>query len=437
MLLEGSASEVVSVAISPLNGTPYPLIRQGDTFVLLGQEDTALRSLAVEDLIMSLEQLPAQEVVLADITRETTVSPADFGLDPALVRVIVTYADGSKKDIRLGDRAPDPEKLQRYCMVDGDPRLFTVLAADGEAFWHDAAYWVEFDQPHLDASLLDRIEIAGDIVWDAVYTPSGWQMEAPFSYPLSTLRTDALLKKIEGMGFETYLGKADQVDLALYGLDNPALTVRLTQAASVITGETTDGETVTLPVPEKSYTLLLGNETGKSGVYLVWEGQVFQASNFVLGFWKELNPLEYLLQTPVNFLLNDLNAVTLSAGDSSRRYEVRMVESVTENNQIAVDEYGRTLYDVAVRRAGESRDMDAEAFADWYTRLATLSADGDLPAGFALTGESRASILLENDHLTRLIEFYPFDALHDALAVDGAALYYVQKTWLDSVMDAP
>ena len=114
-----------------------------------------------------------------------------------------------------------------------------------------------------------------------------------------------------------------------------------------------------------------------------------------------------------------------------------MVESITENNQIAVDEYGQTLYDLAVRRAGETEDMNAEAFAAWYQQLATLSGDGNLTEGFTLTGERQASILLKNDHLSRLIEFYPYDALHDALAVDGVALFYVQKDWLNRVMNAP
>ena len=124
----------------------------------------------------------------------------------------------------------------------------------------------------------------------------------------------------------------------------------------------------------------------------------------------------------------------LAAPEISKAYEVRMVESVTENNQIATDEYGQTLYDMAVRRAGENGDMDTEAFAAWYRKLAALSGDGTLPEGFALSGESRATITLTNSHLTRTIDFYPFDALHDAMAVDGVALFYVQKERVDQII---
>ena len=437
MLLNRPGEEIASIAIAPDGGTAYSLIRQGDAFALMGYEDTPLKNLALDELVMSLEELPAETVVMPEMNRQDALSMAVFGFTPPQSRVVIAYADGEKRELLLGNLTPDTEKPQRYCMLGDDAALYAILASDALPFLREMDYWMDFTQPRLDASLLDRIEISGDTLWDITYTPSGWQMTAPFSYPLSTVRMDALLEKISAIGFESLLGDADKADLARYGLDAPALTVRLTQAATVITGQTTDGQDVTLPVPETVYTLHLGDETGKSGVYALWENKVYKASNFLLGFWKTLNPMDYLLQTPVNFLVNNLNTLAFTVNGQTHAYEVRMVESVTENNQIATDEYGRVLYDCAVRRAGESQDMDAEAFLSWYTRLASLSGDGRLPEDFALSGESRCTILLENDSCTRRIDFYPYDALHDALAVDGAALYYVQKAWLDGVANAP
>ena len=43
-------------------------------------------------------------------------------------------------------------------------------------------------------------------------------------------------------------------------------------------------------------------------------------------------------------------------------------------------------------------------------------------------------ITLVNSHLTRTIDFYPFDALHDAMAVDGMALFYIQKDRVDRIL---
>ena len=437
MLLNRSEEEISAVAIAPRDGTPYPLVRQGDGFALLGREDAALRDAALEELIMSVGQLPAETVVAQALTPETGLTAAVFGLDPARARVTVTYMDGEQKELLVGEVAPNEDTPQRYCMLTGDPRLFTILESDAAPFLREAAYWTGFDQPRLNGSLLDRIEISGEKEFSARYTPSGWQMEAPFSYPLSASKMDTLLSKIESMAFDSYLGEETDALLNAYGLASPALTVRLVQAATVITGETAEGEQVTLPVAEKEYTLRLSGNTGTSEIFALWQGGVYRASTFLLGFFGEVEPRDMALLRPVNFLVNDLSAVTFALNGKTSRYEVRMVESVTENNQIAVDEYGRTLYDCAVRRAGESRDMDAEAFLNWYTELAALSGDGQLPRDYAPTGEPLAQIILENDHLTRTVSFYPFDALHDAFSVDGTALYYVRRDWLESVSSTP
>ncbi|MBQ6961070.1 MAG: DUF4340 domain-containing protein [Clostridia bacterium] len=439
LLLSRPEEDIASVAIAPRGGTAYPLIRQGNTFALLGQEAVALRSDILDDLMVTLTELPVENTVLQSLSAAQGLRPSDFGLDPALARVTVTYTDGEKKELRVGNLTPDEETPQRYCMVSGSDTLYTILEADSVPLLREMDSLRDFAQPAMDGSLLDRIEITGQIEWVLHYTPSGWQMDAPFSYPLSAQRTDALLKKIESMGFAACLGHADKLNLKDYGLDTPALTITLTQAATVITGETADGEQVSVPVPETVYTLRIGSETGKSGVYVQWQDQVFTASNFLLGFWKELEPLDYLLQTPVNLLVNDLNEVRFTRGGGTHAYQVRMVEQITENNQIAVDEYGRVLYDCAVNRAGETQDMDAEAFLAWYTRLASLAGDGRLPEGWTPEGaeKPRAEIVLVNDHLTRTITLWPYDALHDAIAVDGVALSYIRNTWLDEIGEAP
>ena len=434
MLLSRPNEEVASVVIAPRDSVAYPLIRQGDGFVLQGQEDVPLRASIMEEITLSLGKVPAEAVVLTELNPAQGLTMAAFGLEPPQARISITYQDGETRELLLGDLAPNEDRPQRYCMVAGDPRLYTMLEADSTVFFHEMEYLLAFDQPAIDPSLLDRIEVTGGVVWQADYTPSGWQMEKPFRYPLSLTRMDALLNRIENIGFEALLGDEASVDLSAYGLDAPEVTVRLTQAATMITGETEDGQQVSFPLPEQEFLLKLGKETGKSGVYLSWEGKVFKASNFLLGFWKTLNPRDLVLLNPVNLQVNDLDEVRIEAPGISAAYAVRMVESVTENNQIATDEYGQTLYDMAVRRAGETDDMDAESFAAWYTNLVSLSGDGTLPEGFTLSGESRAAVSLTNSHLTRTISFYPFDALHDAMAVDGVALFYIQKERVDQIL---
>jgi len=221
------------------------------------------------------------------------------------------------------------------------------------------------------------------------------------------------------------------------GLTNPCLTVHLTQAASVISGVTAEGEAVSLDVPETTYTLLLGHETGKSGVYLQWEGMVYKASNFLLGFWKTLEPASFLLTSPINFLINDLIALSLETPTHTRSYTVQMVESITENNQIATDEYGQILYDALIYRAGDAEPMNAETFLSWYVSLAELAPSGKVDASYQPLGEPLAALTLQSQSVTRRLAFYPYDALHMALSLDGECLYYVERSFLTALNAAP
>ena len=433
-LLSRPAEEISSIAISPADSVGYPLVRSGEDFRLLGREEMELRSGTVDQIVSAATELTA-ESTLMDVIRER-VNLSDFGLNPPRTRVVIGYTDGSRAELIIGDEAPE-ETPQRYCMISGDQRLHTVLSEECRIFFREMDTLRAFDQPKMDASLLDRIDIAGNMDLALRYTPLGWLMEAPYAYPVAQTRSDRLLQQIDAMAFDYCLGDADELSLADYGLDQPARTITLTQAASVITGETAEGEQVRLDVPEKKYTLLLGNETGKSGVYLLWEGRVFVASNFLLGFWKEMEAESLLLRNPVNYLIHQLTSVSFSSRDVSRTYEVRMVEGVTENNEIATDEYGQILYDCAVRRAGETEDMDAQSFLTWYTALAGLTPSGRVSGDYSPSGTAEAIIRLNSEAQAREIALYPYDALHDAIAVDGVCLFYTDKAWLDTVLPLP
>lgn len=434
VLLNRAAEEIAAVSVAPAEGEDYTLIRQGADFRLEGREDMPLREDAVREILAVCADLKAEEAVLN--TEETAVSLADFHLSPPDNRVTVTYGDGEKKTLLVGALTPE-EIPQRYCMLAGDPRIYSVLSVETDAFSRAREALRAFTQPSLRGDLLDRVTVAGDgLDFDMRYTPSGWIMEKPFRYPLNRSRTDALLRSIEAMGFEACLASPGEGDLSAYGLDRPALTVNLEQAATTVTGETEEGQQVSIPVAGKTYTLQLGRETGKSGVYVLWEGGVYRASNFVLGFWKQLDPESLVQRQPVNFLVNDLKHVEFSACGRQAGYDVEMVESITQNNQIETDEYGRVLYDAAVTRRETGETADAEAFLSWYQRLCALTPAGQVPAGYAAAGEKTAEILAESNSITREIAFYPYDALHSAMAVDGVCLFYVENAALKALAEA-
>lgn len=430
-LLLRPAEEIAAVTAENGDGG-FTLLRQGEEFRLLGREEMALRQDAVQAILNVCEEWRAEETVLD--TGETNAVLSDFSLDPPLLRVTVGYRDGQKTSLRIGAATPD-DIPRRYCMLEGDGRIFSVLSEDAEPFLRGKETLRAFTQPSLRADLLDRVTVTGDKTFDMHYTPSGWIMDAPFCYPLNALRVNALLANIESMGFDAYLGTAEEADAPALGLDEPALRVTLLQGASVVTGEDENGETVSVDVPPMLYELSIGRNDGDSALYVLWQGGVYRASRFVLGFWQEIDVDRMLLREPVNFLVNDLNRLSFTAGGKTAVYAVEMVESITQNNRIATDEYGRVLYDAEIRREGETAPMDAEAFLSWYQRLAAVKAAGTVPEDYMPNGRETCRVVIENDALERVISFTPYDDLHSAMAVDGVCRFYVTNAALQNVID--
>ena len=433
-LLPRDSADIRLLSFSAPEQKPYALERNSEgVFKWVGKEHLPLQSMLLNQLENSLHWLEG-------VHEAGTIHPGDdlspFGLSPARLTVNITYSDGQSVTLLIGSEAPvDPP--QRYCMIGGKETLYTVYSDGIEPLFYEADYLRDFRQPQLDGSLLDRITLTGNVDFSLAYTPSGWLMETPFSYPLSTVKTDRLLSQIESMAFESCLGSPEEVDLAALGLDQPALSIYLDQAATHLTGETTAGEQIEADLPAQRYTLHLGNETGKSGVYLQWEGMIYKASNFLLGFWKEMNYESFLLSNPVNLYINDLCSLAVETPAISKAYTVEMVEALTETNQLAVDEYGRQLYDAQITRQGEKEPLDTEPFLSWYMVLSQMAPSGKLPADYQPEGEALACLRLATPSLSREILFYPYDGLHDALSVNGICIYYVENNWRALLDQAP
>ena len=91
------------------------------------------------------------------------------------------------------------------------------------------------------------------------------------------------------------------------------------------------------------------------------------------------------------------------------------------------DENGSVIYDVHVVRDGAP--VDAEAFLTAYRELLSLRVSDRLPGGWQPAGAPILTVAYTRSASSRVVALYPFDALHYALAIDGEALFRVEKDW--------
>ncbi len=425
------AEEIQGLLIAPGEGVSYPLIRGESGMQLMGRQEEKLREDVVQEMLEAAGYLQAQHVI--GKMEEIDAPLSAFGLDEPELRVVLTLQDGSKQELLFGSSVPQTDLPQYYCLSQNT--LYTVLQEPCYALFHDADYLRHFEQPELQSDLIDRIEMTGSKEMILQYTHDGFMMEKPIHYPVNDAKLNALLLSLERMAFEAYLGTPEECDLSEMGLSEPEMTVTLTQAASVITGQTTEGEEVSVEVPETEYTLLLGRETGKSGVYLQWEGKVYRASNFLLGFWKEMQPEEFYSLAPMNIAADKLRELTVTYGGKTTTYQVEMVESLTENNQIATDEYGQTLWDAQVKKEGQL--METGDLFTWYVQLNQMGLSGRVQEGYVPQGEPVASIFLQGSAGERWVRFYSYDALHCVMAVNGTPVHYLERSALQILEALP
>lgn len=422
--------EIESLSVFPREYTAYELQKNGDQMGMLPDPSLPLRQDVVENILYAAGNLQAN-IVLGPM-EDLHAAPADFGFDTPSLRYVIGRTDGQVTEVLLGDVVPETEAEQYYCMAEG--MVYTVLAEPCDSLFHNAEYLRDFKQPSLQSDLIDRIEVSGALQMTLQYTVDGFVMEAPVKYPVQSTKMDAVLSYIDRMAFEAYLGTMEENDLESLGLHEPYITVTITQAPSHLEGVTVDGESISMDVGQITYTLLLGHDTGRSGVYVGWNGGVYKASNFLFGFWKQIDPNEFYSRTPMNFQVDRLRSVTVEAGGEETVYEVEMVEVIGEDNQISTDEYGQTLFDAQVKKNGEI--MDAAAFLNWYVQLNRMpvSGMGETKNG---GGEVLASVLLKTEDTERRVVFWPYDALHVWVEVDGTAVFYTEKSAISLLNTLP
>ena len=92
---------------------------------------------------------------------------------------------------------------------------------------------------------------------------------------------------------------------------------------------------------------------------------------------------------------------------------------------------------MVITEALRETETDAAVFLDWYVQLNRLPLSGRVKEGWQHEGDALYEITVETPVLTRKIAFYPYDALHAVMTVDGTGLFYLEKTALSVLENLP
>ena len=429
VLIDREEEELSSITIANPYDAPYTLVNTAEGWQMEGMADFVFRESMLDSIVINACFLQTAETVL-DTAEEEGLTAADFGLEEGCTRVSVRFTDGSECAFRIGSPVYSESDTASfyYLMLEGDSRVFTVEMDVWDAYTNTRMALHEVGDPALNGELIDRITFTGENAFTAEKRADGWYMTAPFVYPLSDSAMETLLEKIEKVRFAQYVGRAAEYDLAACGLDTPRRVMTLDIAKSVVTGYDDKDEVVGEKVlPAYQLTFEIGGDDSEVAFFCQYRDDIVKISRFSANFMLEQTYEELLLTAPANAPTNDLLAFAWKTETQEKRYTFELVERLLENNEFETDENGNVLHDLQVFRDGAP--CDAAAFLYAYRSLVELHTVRRLPQGYAVQGTPRLMVTLTRSASVRTLAFYPYDALHEAVMVDGVALYYVEKGW--------
>ena len=428
-----ASEEVISITITGPYDTPYTLQRDIDgVWEIKGYPSFAFRQTMLDAMVDNAAVIITDDTI-GRLSEHSDWHTDDFGLQDGCLRVEVAYSDGSHLAFRLGD--PVPEETPGYFfMLEGDDRIFTMSTDVFEAYANTRMALHTVSEPALKGDLIDRITFSGRDPFILERSSDGWYLTDPVVYPLAASAVDSLLDKLEGVRFAQYVGLAEDCDLASLGLDPAERILTLDIAESTVTGYDADSQvTGSTVLPAYQLELSVGNEESEIVFYCLYRGVVNKATSFSAGFLRTQDWNSLLLAAPFNSDIGEINSLTWSQDAQTWVYNLSFSERILPNNELERDENGNVIYDVNVSCNGQ--ETDSEAFAAAYGRLCALRMEDRLPVDYSLPqGEPLLMVeIMRNDGKQRTITLWPLDALHDAVAVNGVALFRVEKGWADSI----
>ena len=433
-LFDYTPAEVISVTIRRDTEASWTVTQGADGLLTLAGEDDFPLSEKTSAALLDVASIIACEAVLTDDPSEYRDHLADFGLDTPKYEATITYVDGVVAHLRIGN--PGAENNAWYYMtIEGDDRLFSASRGMVESLFVSRDSLREVQSPVIHKARIDRLTLTAPdstIEWALhghitdMDVADKWFITAPYTYPADAVAMTTLLANAANLRLGAYVAPATAENLTLYGFDAPRLTIDIHMAAGTIAVTGADGAAQATDFPESTVTFVIGGEKSDMVDYIRVGDSIYVSSHFTMGVFMDFDVAATMSRYPVQTALGNLAELSIHTGDASSTYTLTRTEQVAPNNDLITDENGNVMYNVAVTRNGES--VDYAAFETAYNALTLVKVSGTLPAGTVVASAPHTAYTFTDvDGTVHTVELATFDALHDAVIVDGHAAFYLIK----------
>lgn len=429
-LINRETDELVGMEVTSSRGDRFTILRENQGFIVEGQPDFSLDEHQIDLMVKDLTKLSANE--LAGEVHLDESSLAHLGLGQDAPRVSATYSDGEQLTLVFGNSA-QTEIPADYLLIAGDNKVYTVSPETRDHFDRTQNTLHPVPAVNFSSSLVDKAIFSGQGAFSLHQQDGLWEVTDPFLYPADSNQVRALLSSIGNMRFAVYAGEATQENLVRFGLEHPRRTITFYLSASTIISYDSQGMPLdSQNLVSQNLTISVGDDIDSIGLYCLYDGKIYQASNASMGFLQDTGLPGILSVAPVTLPVNRLHSLKVEEKGETREYRIDFTEKILPNNEIERDEAGNTLYEPFVSL--NSEETESENFLMEYLKLMGLQRSGRLPEGFSANEEApaRRYLFMLQDG-TRELALFPYDALHYAMRVNGTFMDYVSRALADEI----
>lgn len=432
-LFEYTTADVVSITIRRWDEAPWTVVQGADGLLTLSGEDGFTLSADTSAALLDAAFILPCEAVLTSDPADYADHLADFGLDTPQFEAVITYVDGVTAHLRIGN--PGVENSAWYYMtVDGDDRLFAFSRGMVEALFVSRESLWPVASPVIHKARIDQVTLTtpGQVLqWglasDITDTDAAdkWRILSPFPYPADADAMDLLLSNLVNLRLGAYVGPATEDNLTKYGFESPRLTIDIHMAAGTIATIHAEGAAEAVDYPSATVSFVIGGKRDDLVDYVRFGDAIYVSSHFTLGTFIDYDVSATMSRYPVLTALGNLASLSVREGDTVTEYILTRTEQVAENNELITDAEGNPIYDVTVTRNGEP--ISYATFETAYNALTLVTISGTLPAGEKSSVPHTNYTFTDVDGTVHTVALATFDALHDAVIVDGHAAFYLIK----------
>ena len=171
------------------------------------------------------------------VVDENANNPSSYGLDPALLGITLTMADGKTHVLRIGEDTPTAGGS--YAMLDGDKRLFTIASAsktglDKQSKDLREKHLLVFDQDKLSRV---ELEVAGKPPLEFGRAGTDWQILKPKPMRADGFQVDELVRKLKDAAMVTDTDTDPKAAAAAFAGGQKTAVAKVTGAEGTLTLE--------------------------------------------------------------------------------------------------------------------------------------------------------------------------------------------------------